>query len=95
MADDPFKQLEQRARLQEMYRRVFESPEGTEVLRHLGKVAGVCQTSFFVGETDREMCFKEGQRHLILSIIRFLERDDLAYVAELMKRTNEIQTRTM
>lgn len=92
--DDPFKAIENRARLQEMYRRVFESPEGREVLTHLGKVAGVCETSFSVGTTDRETCFKEGKRHLILSVIRFIERDDLTYVAELMRRTHEIQTRT-
>ena len=91
----PFEEIENRARLQESYRKVFESPDGQMVLNHLGKVANVCQTSFTVNGTDRETCFKEGQRHLILSIIRFLERDDLAYVAELMKRQNEIQTSTV
>jgi hypothetical protein len=89
--DDVFTHLEERARLQEMYRRVFDSPEGQEVLRHLARVAGVATSTFVPGQPD-VMAFREGQRHLVLSIIRFVGRDDLVIIAETMRMRQHANT---
>ena len=88
MNSDVLAKVEERARLQELYRRVFDTDDGRKVLEHMCKTCFAFETTFTPGQPD-VTAFKEGQRHLFLMIVRFIERDDLRYVAEILKRTNE------
>lgn len=59
--------------LQEKYRSVFLSPVGQEVLEHLADVGFLCKPTYDADE--KVMWMNEGQRRLVLSIIRMIEKD--------------------
>lgn len=74
MIKDARKQLMDRIQLHASYQRVFSSPDGELVLRHIMKVGYVTQTTFVKGD-PHESNLREGQRRLALSILKFVRRD--------------------
>ena len=72
--------------IREVYRHVFETDEGRCILRHLMKTCHVSGPTFTAGDPHLTS-FKEGQCHVVLSILRFLNKDD----SELMKQIEEGQ----
>ncbi len=61
------------ARLNAAYHTVFDTPSGEEVLRHLVGIS-VTTLSHVPGD-PYTTAFNEGRRHLVLSILRQLNRD--------------------
>lgn len=61
------------AQLNAAYHAVFDSPSGEQVLRHLVGIS-VTTTSHVPGDPYMT-AFNEGRRHLVLSILRQLNRD--------------------
>lgn len=72
-------------RLNELYRATFESPTGEEVLKHLVQKAKVLDP-IPVGDPIQSAFF-EGQRHLVLSILRFINKD-MSYLTKLIEEEN-------
>lgn len=66
--------LRDRILLHASYKRVFESPDGELVLKHIMKVAKVTRPTFVSGD-PHQTSFNEGQRHLALSIMRFVRKN--------------------
>ena len=66
--------LEDRARVHEAYRSVFTSAEGQVVLRHMLKKFNMSSPSFVQGDPHMTS-FKEGQRHVVLSIMKFINKN--------------------
>lgn len=71
--------------LHDSYKKTFSTPDGERVLNHLCKVGFISDTSYVSGDPT-ESAHREGQRRLVLSILRFLERDP----REFMKRLEEL-----
>jgi F420-0:gamma-glutamyl ligase len=71
---EKLKGLKERIDLHETYVAVFTTPEGQKVLRHILK-AGNCAQSNFVQGDPHGTSFREGQRHLALSIAKMVYRD--------------------
>jgi len=71
--------------LHDSYKKTFSTPDGERVLNHLCKVGFISDTTY-VGGDPTETAHREGQRRLVLSILRFLERDP----REFMKRLEEL-----
>lgn len=61
-------------RIHRCYVVVFNTPEGREVLKHLARKCHLSSPTFVRGD-ERESAFREGQRHVILSILRYLNKD--------------------
>lgn len=66
--------LFKRKRLYEAYVATFESPMGREVLLDLCRRYNIASTSFTSGDPHLTS-FHEGQRHVVLSILRVISRD--------------------
>lgn len=63
-----------RLALHDAYRSVFDGPKGRIVLRHLCKQANVLTSSFVAGD-PHQTAFNEGERRIVLSILRFINRN--------------------
>lgn len=87
---DLYDHISQQARMQELYRGVFGSTEGMEVLEHLLRACSVFTTTFTPGDAA-QTAFREGQRNVALSILRIIERDDLRLASEMMRTRDEIR----
>ncbi len=74
--------------LHDSYKRVFSTPDGERVLEHLCKVSFVFDTSYVAGD-PHETAHREGQRRLVLSILRFIERDPRELLKRLEGNENE------
>lgn len=61
-------------RMQQMYKNVFESPEGQLVLEHMCRNNFVFRTTYVRGGDDRRMAFNEGKRHTALSVLRYINK---------------------
>lgn len=72
--------INDRLRLQSDYRVAFESPEGKRVLSHLCKVGGINGSTY--AADARLHAFKEGQRHLVLSILKFVNKQPQQIIEE-------------
>ena len=73
--------------LHDSYKAVFSTKDGERVLDHLCKVGFIAETTYVVGDPI-ETAHREGKRRLVLSILRFLERDP-RYIIKLMEEVNE------
>jgi len=60
--------------IHDSYRAVFDSPDGERVLEHLIKVGYVDTTVHTPGDSH-DTAYKEGKRSIVISILRFIERD--------------------
>lgn len=66
--------LSNKARLHDSYQSVFDTPSGEVVLHHLMKLFHVTTPTFTHGDSHAS-AFKEGQRHVVLSILRYVNKD--------------------
>jgi hypothetical protein len=64
------------------YQAVFSTPDGERVLEHLCRVGFISNTTYVAGDPT-ESAHREGQRRLVLSILRFLERDPREIIKQL------------
>lgn len=75
---DKIKELRRRrveeADIHQSYQRVFETPDGQRVLRHIMR-HGFVLTTTFVDKDANASLLNEGSRRLALSILRFVYRD--------------------
>jgi len=60
--------------LQDSYKAVFNTKDGERVLEHLCHVAYMHVPSYVTGDSH-ETAHREGMRRIVLSILRFLEKD--------------------
>ena len=60
--------------LHDAYRALFSTPDGKLVLEHLCKSAFVYDSTYVAGDSH-ETAHREGQRRIILSILRFCDKD--------------------
>jgi len=60
--------------IHDSYRAVFDSPDGERVLEHLVKVGFVDISTHTPGDSH-DTAYKEGKRSIVISILRFIERD--------------------
>jgi hypothetical protein len=74
--------------LQDSYKKIFSTPDGERVLEHLCKVGFIGDTTYVSGDPT-ETAHREGQRRLVLSILRFLERDARQLLKQLEELRNE------
>jgi hypothetical protein len=56
------------------YTRVFSTPDGERILRHILKEAGAYKSTFVAGDPHMTS-FNEGRRNMALSIAKFALRD--------------------
>lgn len=70
------------------YKSVFQTPDGEKVLRHILKVGNVTSSSFVAGDSHLT-AFREGQRHLALSIFKFVSRDHEKLIEQIEKGTED------
>lgn len=63
-----------RAELHASYVRVFSTPDGERILRHILKQGGASKSSFVEGDPHKTS-FNEGKRALALGIARFANLD--------------------
>jgi hypothetical protein len=60
-------------RLHQAYKNIFNTPDGEIVLQHLMSVAGILNPK--ITTEMPKLLVREGQRHVVLSILRILGRD--------------------
>ena len=60
--------------IHDSYRAVFNTKDGERVLEHLVKV-GFLDTTVHTPGDPYDTAFKEGKRSIVISILRFIERD--------------------
>ena len=68
------KRLASQVKIHEDYQTIFSTPEGQRVLSHILKHAHGCKSTFVAGD-PYQTAFREGQRTLALSILRFTYKD--------------------
>lgn len=81
---DKYEKLRAMINRHENYQAVFGSPQGQQVLAHLIKVSGVTSSNFVAGDPTAT-AFKEGQRHLVLSILKCVNRDTQELIKQIEK----------
>lgn len=74
----------ERIHLHSSYVRVFESPDGQVVLKHICKVGHISESTFVKGD-PHESALREGERRLALSILKFVNRDHEQLVKQIEK----------
>lgn len=66
--------LKDRSAIQTAYRSVFSSAQGEIVMHHLMKQFNVSSPTFTKGDPHLTS-FREGQRHVVLSMLKFISKD--------------------
>lgn len=77
-----FADIRNRIDVHSSYERVFQSPDGHRVLRHLMKVGFVTSSTFVAGD-PHATAMNEGSRRLALSILKFVCKDHNALVKQI------------
>lgn len=77
-----------KVQLHDKYIAVFDNPDGQEVLAHLCKKFHVLSPSFTQGD-PHVTSFKEGGRHCVLSILKYINKDTGRLVEELSRMSEE------
>lgn len=84
----PLKDLfAKRDSLARSYRAVFETPEGEVVLAHLAKTCHLFTPTFVRGDPHMS-ALQEGERRVVLSIMKILDTD-FAQLQAMMEEQNE------
>lgn len=76
--------IRDRLALHQSYQRVFSTPDGERVLRHIAKVGMLTSSSFVAGD-PHQTSLNEGKRLLALSILKFVRRDHGTLVEQIEK----------
>ncbi len=79
--------MRDRINRQENYIATFTSPQGQEVLKHLIRSCHVTKPTFTPGD-PYQTAFKEGQRHVILSILSQINKDTTDIIKQLEEDLN-------
>lgn len=74
-------------RLHEHYAKVFSTPDGEAVLRHILKVGNVTRACHVAGDPHTS-AMNEGMRRLALSILRYARKDHAELIQQI-ERTIE------
>lgn len=78
--------LEDRLKLHASYRKVFGNEDGERILRHLLKECGILNPRITV---DANMLLvKQGQQHIVLSILKILGMDKNVIIEQLKQSLN-------
>ncbi len=77
-------------KLQEQYKKVFETKDGQAVLGHICKTGFVLDSTYVPGDPHGSS-HNEGMRRLALSILKFLKKkpEDFSQMLEQMEASNE------
>lgn len=78
---DIIDKLRERIDIHASYVRVFDSPDGERVLRHILRSGYAFNTTFVRGDPQETM-LNEGSRRLALSILKFVKRDHKELVSQ-------------
>jgi hypothetical protein len=70
------------------YQETFKGERGERVLTHLCSIYGVTNPRFTIN--PNEALFFEGQRHVILSILKFLGRTEVDIMRQISKNQSRI-----
>lgn len=86
-----FMEMRDRHKTRDYYKRVFDSPDGELVLRHIARNAHLTSTTFVVNDRDQTL-LNEGARRLALSILRqvYGVRDLQKFIQEQVDYDNEL-----
>jgi hypothetical protein len=87
-AIDKLRGLRKKIDLHEKYVAVFSTPDGEEVLRHILRVGHSAQSTFVQGD-PHGTSFREGQRHLALSIAKMVHRDTTELIKQIEEGLND------
>lgn len=84
------KTVKDRVSLHAAYKRVFnvESGDVRKVLKHLCKVAHVMEPTFVEGKPDLS-AFHEGQRHIVVSLLNYINKDTDKLLEQLRQLEHE------
>jgi hypothetical protein len=74
--------LEEAISRQEDFRATFETPQGRRCLKHLMKISGVFSTTHVPGDPYAS-AFNEGQRAIIMKMVRFMNRDTTSIIQQI------------
>lgn len=77
--------IRERIHLKECYEHIFTLPEGEIVLKHLIRKGHVLSSTFVAGDSNMT-AVQEGERRMVLSILRMVYSDN----QELIKQIEEI-----
>jgi hypothetical protein len=77
--------------MRDSYRRVFETPDGKRVLRHLLRVGFVTRSTMVAGD-PHQTAHNEGMRRLVLSILNYAIKDHAELETTLEETLNETTT---
>jgi hypothetical protein len=80
--------LRDRIHLHAAYIRVFDTPDGKLVLRHIMEQGFVLKTTFVAGD-PHETSLNEGSRRLALSILKFANQDHNKLINQIEEATHE------
>lgn len=74
-------------RIHDSYKAVFDSPDGQRVMKHLCKHFNVTNPKF---STDPYLtAFKEGQRHVVMSILKYVNKDQSVLINQIEADSEE------
>ncbi len=76
--------LRRRINKHEQFHAVFSTPDGEQVLRQILKWGNATQSSFVAGDAHAT-AFREGQRHLAMTIARTVFRDTTELIKQIEK----------
>ncbi len=82
--------LRRRISIHASYVRVFETPDGQEVLQHICKEAHVFDTTFVAGD-PYQTALREGQRMTALSILKFIGKDHSKMIEQIERNIQDEQ----
>lgn len=76
--------------LHQSYKRVFnvQDPDVRKVLKHLCATANVLAPTFVEGKPDLS-AFREGQRHIVVSLLNYINKDTDKLIEQLRELENE------
>lgn len=73
------------------YKELFSLPQGQTVLRHLIKTYHVLKPSFVPGDPNGT-AYQEGQRSVVLSIMRWAGKDWTTVIEEIERQHNDARS---
>lgn len=77
-----FADIRNRIDVHSSYERVFRSPDGERVLRHIMRVGFVTSSTFVAGD-PHATAMNEGSRRLALSILKFVCKDHASMIKQI------------
>lgn len=75
MASELVQRMAEVLSVRSAYREVFKTPSGEKVLRHLCRSAKVNTSAFVAGSPD-QTAYLNGQRDIVISILRYVHGND-------------------